>query len=382
MVRWAWVLTGGGRPDCNRMRDPHPVRSLPQHMILLLGLACGLVLAWNCLSHHQLDLFVGAAMIGGCLALARSRTYLAALGFGLAAAFKGPALLWGPYLAWRGRWKEALCVVRIFVGLNLLPTLLVPAQLQRLPVRVSLRGMGRAFLAADGPIRETIRTSGTPKAINRSSAAATAGSAPPGTGPIDFASSCRPPIPPVPLRLKGFFLACAALLDRRHDAGAGPKLPAGEVRRRPGLTFPGMRHGFHADAAPVADDQQGPLRHLLVPAFALARWAVYHRSRVLGTILTLVLLAVLCTQNFMGEYVVCVAMWHGAITWAALLLLVGCGCSLRRVRKNDAAERANQRARSCPPPPNVEQGYQWQKWARRLVTRLTRPAAVKEEEHR
>ena len=182
--------------------------------------------------------------------------------------------------------------------------------------------------------------------------------------------------------LKSFFLACAALLvvgtmlvQRRKFAGENPPHGPGSLSLECGMVLMLMLL-----LSPMTS--KAHCGTLLVPAFAVARAAVYQRSRVLTLILTMVMMAVLCTQNFMGEYVVCVAMWHGAITWAALLLLVGCGCSLRRVRKNDAAERANQRARSCPPPPNVEQGYQWQKWARRLVTRLTRPAAVKEEEHR
>jgi len=74
---------------------------------------------------------------------------------------------------------------------------------------------------------------------------------------------------------------------------------------------------------------------LLVPGLALARWAVMRRDALPRIMLAAALLAVLCSQNFMGDYVVCIAMWHGTVTWAALLLWASCGYVLYRYRRGD-----------------------------------------------
>ena len=117
LFRWAWRLSGGGRLE----GDPAPRRG--EHLIFLAGLACSLSYAVNCLAHQQNDVVIAALVLGGCVALSRSRRWLAATVFGLAAAIKCTPLLWSPYLLWRGRWKEAGWLVCVAVGVNLLPNL-------------------------------------------------------------------------------------------------------------------------------------------------------------------------------------------------------------------------------------------------------------------
>jgi hypothetical protein len=330
MVRWAWLLTGGG------VLQGVKTGSLDnggwrEHLILSVGMLCGFSFAWNCLSHHQLDLFIGAAMIGGCQALARSRTYLAAMCFGLAAAFKGPALLWGLYLAWRGRWKEALCVAGLFVGLNIMPSLVVPAQFERLKTDGYLLFVewGERFLKPMG------ESSDNPHFWYSESNQSLIGG-----GYRWFCTDWnwtdrfrqRLPIaePASPGQLRVFALVCAGVLISVTMLVQGRKKLADPVGHSPSrLSLEcGMVFMLMLLLSPMTS--KAHCGTLLVPAFALARLVEYHRSQVLSLVLAAALLAVVCSQNFMGDFLTCIAMWHGTVTWAALLMWVGCGCALRK----------------------------------------------------
>jgi hypothetical protein len=117
MLRLAWRMTGGGILEGIWPTDTR------EHLICILGLACGLRYALNGIAHHQTDLVIGMALLGGCYLLSRGRETSAGSCFGLAAAMKCTAVLWVPYLLWRGKWKAATGVLLVAVGLNLLPNL-------------------------------------------------------------------------------------------------------------------------------------------------------------------------------------------------------------------------------------------------------------------
>ena len=80
----------------------------------------------------------GTLLIGGCFCLHRARSLAAATCFGLAAAMKCTALLWAPYLVWRGRPRAAAWLACVALGVNLLPDL------------VSRPASGRLWLAEYG----------------------------------------------------------------------------------------------------------------------------------------------------------------------------------------------------------------------------------------
>src|SRR5207249_2663870 len=90
LVRWAWRVSGGGPLEGAGAPDWR------EHLVFGIGLACAFRFVMDCLAHQQIDLVIGALLMGGCLALARSRGLLAATAFGLAAALKCTALLWAP----------------------------------------------------------------------------------------------------------------------------------------------------------------------------------------------------------------------------------------------------------------------------------------------
>src|SRR5262249_7558970 len=119
LVRCAWRTAGGGAL-------PAP-GSAPRGELAAccLGLACGLCYVFDGFSHQQTDVLIGAAVLGGALALARGRPWSAAALLGLAAAAKCTALLFAPYLLLKRRPGPAALLVAVALGANLLPDLVV-----------------------------------------------------------------------------------------------------------------------------------------------------------------------------------------------------------------------------------------------------------------
>jgi hypothetical protein len=129
--RWTWRISGGKKIEQSsdgklkgELKGTVPFNSRKSEIfICILGLLCGMRFVQECFDHQQTDLFIGVLVIGGCLAWQRGRDWLAAGCWGLAAAMKGPPLLFAAYLLWRGRWAAALLMVALAVGVNLLPDL-------------------------------------------------------------------------------------------------------------------------------------------------------------------------------------------------------------------------------------------------------------------
>jgi hypothetical protein len=92
--------------------------------------AAGLFLAFRYLTspfgNRQTDMFVAAAVLGGCWLLAQRRDLHGALWLGFAAAIKCTPLLFAPYLLWRGRWLAASILMAAALVLNIVPDLIWP----------------------------------------------------------------------------------------------------------------------------------------------------------------------------------------------------------------------------------------------------------------
>src|SRR5207302_1487825 len=88
-----------------------------------LGLACSVRYGLNGIAHQPTDIVFGALLLFGCWCLSRNRDLSAAGCFGVAAAMKCTALLWCLYLLWKRKWKAAVLLIVIAVGVNLLPNL-------------------------------------------------------------------------------------------------------------------------------------------------------------------------------------------------------------------------------------------------------------------
>jgi hypothetical protein len=117
LVKAAWSLSGGKKIDC--LDAP-----AAEHVIAVLACLCAMRFAFNALEHLSLDLVIAAMLMAGGLAAVAGRWMRTAICWGVAAAFKGPPLLFAGYLLWRRQWAPAIVMVALAAALNLLPDLI------------------------------------------------------------------------------------------------------------------------------------------------------------------------------------------------------------------------------------------------------------------
>jgi hypothetical protein len=114
----AWCLAAGPR-----FRGAGSVPSRDWYALALGALGCAPY--WlNTLAHQQTDLVIAALLTAGCFVMIRDRIISGAVLIGLAAAFKGPPLLFVGYLVFRRRWLAACVTTVVALSANLLPDLI------------------------------------------------------------------------------------------------------------------------------------------------------------------------------------------------------------------------------------------------------------------
>jgi hypothetical protein len=337
LLRWAWRLSGGGALEGAR------TAGWRQHLICLVGLACGLRFVIDSLAHHQTDVLVGALVLGGCLALLGKRVFVAATCLGLAAGIKCTPLLWAAYLLWKREWLAAGWLVVVAVGVNLLPNLASsPPQggwwlgvwLQRYLLPLSEAGRypgvwGSSILMNQSLAGASFRwcvtnwhwTSSEIEIVTRS-------------GPMDAGL----------LRLVlygvqgGLVLAVAALINR-HEPG----LARSSDTTRTALEFSAVLL-LMVLLSPMSSKPH--FWTMLLPGFCLARRAVERRHSWLWPFLIGSLaLNILSTQGLVGSRLASVSLWYGLVTGSAFTLLVGCALDLGRERRLLASVRAGPETR-------------------------------------
>ena len=318
--RGSWKLAGGGR-----LEGPDPGRiDRREHLVAVFGLACALPYLQSGVAHQQTDLLITALLIAGCLALRRSRGFLAATSFGLAAGMKCTPLLWAPYLAWRGRWKAAAWLVAVAVGVNLLPNLVsVPKGggwwalewferfLRPMGASTYLPGQWYAWILDNQSLAGTFtRLATTRFAWQADGLAILDRSSPLGAGML------RPLIYGVEAAL--LLVAWYALRRRRPI----PACLAGE----PGSTRDAIEYGMVLMLmllfSPMSSRPH--FATMLLPALCLARLAVYGKRVVLSRLLHATIATSLLSLPFLGRSVGRLTMWGGVLTWGASFLLLGC----------------------------------------------------------
>ena len=322
LLRWSWHLAGGG---C--LQGPG-LANVGEHLAVLLGCLCGVFFIQNCLAHQQTDVVIAAALAGGCLLLVRGRPILAATSLGLAAACKCTALLWVPYLLWRGRPLAAAWLLIVALGLNLLPDLVRPAPDGNLWLQTYISRFLEPLTAAN----HYVGTWGSDPAYNQSLAGmgqrwcTTSWT----WGDSDCTIDPRSPLlRPQWLRsavygseiilLLAVLWTCGRPFQQGNDRAGerGPALECGIVLLLMLLLSP-MSSKAHFGT-------------LVVPGCCLARAAVASRSRLLwGVLLGAVVLALLSNKDPLGERLYTLSLWYGVVTWETLLLLVGCLLAMRR----------------------------------------------------
>jgi hypothetical protein len=317
ILRWAWRLAGGGALEG---KAGVPWR---EHTPAILGALCGLPYLHNCLVHQQTDVLLAALLVGGCLLLARSRSFTAATCFGLAAAVKCTALLWVPYLLWRRQPQAAAWLLCVAVGVNLLPDL------------VSRPSSGRTWLAEYGvqflrPLTDSASypgSWGSDILYNQSLA---------GAGQRWLARTWEFGADGWSSRLRDDPPRAAAVRAAVYAVQAGLLLSVLLVCRRPFQKLgeaPENRARLALEGSVVLllmlllspMSSKAHFGVLVLPGFCLARRAIATRGRLQQTVFFLALvLGLVSNKDPIGDLLYSLTLWYGFTTWQTLLLLAGC----------------------------------------------------------
>jgi len=322
--RMAWRMTGGGT-----LEGIHAT-SIKEHLVCFIGVACSARYALNGIAHHQTDLVIGALLLGGCWLMLRNRNLSAASCFGLAAAMKCTALLWIPYLLWRRKWIAASWLLVVAVGVNLLPNLVRAPDRGGLWLGEWLTRYIRPLAAADHYPGHwgswIIYNQSISGAANRW---LTTGWSWRGS---DFQVLLRPQaISPQAVKMIVYggeavlLAAVTVMLVRRRALMKGQKTP--EPPQAEVLEY-SLVLLLMILLSPMSSKPH--FSTLVLPAFALARLAVYQDDRILRCLMGLAMVLATLSLPIWGGRLEFIALWCGSETWNALALLLGCSYSLRR----------------------------------------------------
>jgi hypothetical protein len=336
LLRWSWRIAEGGRLEGSGISKKN------ERLAAVFGCLCGISYLENCLAHQQTDIVIGALLVGGCLLLGRGRPVSAATALGLAAACKCTALLWMPYLLWRGRPLGAVWLLVVAVGMNLLPDLVSSAPEDRSWLgRYSSRFL-KPLTASD----HYIGTWGSDAVYNQSL-----------TGlaqrwctttwtwkAMDCTIEQRlPPIGPGTLRVCVYIAELGLISAVLWICGR----PFRKLRDEHGESL----HSLECSMVLLLMVLMSPMSSkahfgtLVLPGFCLARTALHSQSRLLkGLLAGAIVLSLLCNKDPLGERLYTLSLWYGVVTWQTLLLLAGCLLVYRQ------KQRSVLRQLPCPAP--------------------------------
>jgi hypothetical protein len=295
-----------------------------EHLAFILAVIPGATYAFNCISHSQSDLLIGFEMIAGCVAFTRGRSFLAAMLYGLAAAMKGPALIWFPYLIARRKPLAAGWMLVVFFGVNLAPNLIAPSSRHSLllsdwahdyllPKKTANVYPDVWFSESNQSILgcvtrwTTTRWEWKGKTYQQRI-------------PLDHPAS--------PAAVKLITLSIYGLLGLTLATALGwwPR----ELDRSPGSIRPALEFSLVVILmlafSPMAAKAQWGV--LILPGFCLARLCIIRRDPILIVFFALGWVAWLASQNFVGKNAVFVGLWYGAVLINGLVWFVGCAVAL------------------------------------------------------
>jgi hypothetical protein len=321
LLRMAWRLSGGGRLEGDRL-------CRQEVLICGLGLAASLRYVLSAAAHQQTDILIAALALAGCATLSGGTSLAAPVRFGLAAALKGPALLWAPVVAWARGTRAALWVVLVAVSVNLLPDVIVPppggelrlARWYRLylePVATGARPPG--VWASDPLYNQSI--AGLVARLGAPAEAVTATTA-------------------VLLAVLIVGAVVATVLSSRSRSEADEEVPSRNV----------LVYGVVICLTPLISPMAGKAHFaaLVLPAFCVARAGVAGGRPLARVAIVAAILTCLPAEDLLGDRVAFWALWYGAPAWNALALLIGCSGALVRERHPHGEQRPLERLPGDP----------------------------------
>lgn len=339
LFRSAWSLAGGGRLSFARPREAAAFG---------VGLVCAAPYVLNAISHQQTDVVIAALATWGCKATVANRKIVGGVAIGLAAAFKGPPLLFCPYFLFRRQWKLAAIVAGVAVVANLLPDLVSHPSQGAWVVRWLTRyaDQAAAFTTPIGTWNADVFN------IDNQSLAGTLQrlfhSAPVWTnGAFDFAPRTSPiRASALKAAVYALMLAMAAIsgwaamhgraVSAPGAAGAGAKPPSSAA----------IELSLVMVLMLLLSPMSGPAHFgsLAAAAMVIARLALVGRRPVAIAAAGLAVLAgLLANKDLAREQVYDLVLWIGATTWAAMGLWLA-GVSALAAAGRAASDRAGARA--------------------------------------
>ncbi len=350
MTRSAWSLSGGGalpplgaralstKPSSAKAfgantlsADTFSANTWSEWAIFGVGILCSASYILNDLAHQQVDVMIDAGVVAGSFLLLRGNRIGGSVLIGLAAACKGPPLLFAPYLAFRRNWVAAAIIVVVAIGANFLPDLLIASPtghvrflewLQHLFVPTftgqpgSWNGVSTFNQSLAGTVQRlwTSTLQWTPTEL------------------VEVNNVRQVPASWIKTALYGLFLvmlATSVLTALRGQsaarAGASARLPSHTALEFAAVSL------LMVLISPMSD-----LAHLgvvILPAFCLARIAAVYRDRTATAALVVAAAgAIVVNKDLVGGTFYTAALWGGAATWSLLALWVGCVIALARGR--------------------------------------------------
>jgi hypothetical protein len=327
MVRSAWLLASGATLPAT---GPARKREL---FIAAIGIICSAPYILNALAHQQIDLMIDFLIVAGCLLLVRGDGVVGAVLIGLAVAFKGPPLLFAAYLVFRRNWVAAGLIILVSVGANILPDLIVSppdgklrlaSWIERFVVPTFSEQIG-AWNGVSGFNEYNQSLAGTLKRLFTTALQ---------SSPSRFVvvTNSRN-VSEALIKFSAYGLMLTLLATSIIASLRGQSLARVATC---GRSFPSQTalELSAVSALMLLMSPMSDLAHLgilILPAFCLARIAVFTSDRAISaTLIVAAAGALSVNKDLIGDTAYMVALWIGMATLSTLALWVGCIIALFR----------------------------------------------------
>lgn len=314
LIRLSWRLSGGESLAKIKFADRG------EWAILTLGLLFGGTFILNAMAHQQTDIVIAFLVMAGCLALIRGRELSGGVLIGVAAAFKGPPLLFAAYCLFRRRWTAAVAIVAAAAGANLLPDL------------VSASPAGGTWLTAwffnfviPTQVHAELGTWGSDPLFNQSLGGTMQrlfNFIPKWTGNNLMIAPGLSSVDPKTLKAAGYFLMLSMLAVSMAASVKGRTFTQDKPHAPTVLEFAAVM-ALMVLLSPMSSVAHfGPL---MLAAFCLARTGVAQGRRLsLALVILATLLALTANKDLVGATIYTAALWAGTLAASALVLWAGC----------------------------------------------------------